>query len=444
MEESFEVRVKRLFGSRLFETVPGNSFPASSWSVADGEVERREWNRGGGGGGGDDAGGGAADRGDAPCSAAFDDPAGCFARRARNQRRRSRGLGADLEADLDDVNDADEDVEGGGGGGDGDGEGEGDGDREEREIRSSVGLDPTLDNEEEEDEFDRAAFGAESARNRLYMREVKDRGRHISIHTVVPELFDDPFDDSGLFYRDPRADHDAANVRLMEDDKSAEKDPSLSVHSSSRPKIIPEDEANLKPILKRKENRSDEKPKKRVRFDSELLERTEHCNNAAKEENPSASLEPSRVPDYILNPSKYTKYTLDSSDSNDDKMNKQAFEDFRNLMDRLNPNNNTETQPDIPTAELTKSITFIPRKKAGGGGGGGGDDAMCIDEAATHAKAIGSKSSGSMFIAAEDAREADVCEMEEDRAEALAGEVGLGSSKKAARRYRAKPADDSG
>nr|CAD1836671.1 unnamed protein product [Ananas comosus var. bracteatus] len=186
----------------------------------------------------------------------------------------------------------------------------------------------------------------------------------------------------------------------MEDDKSAEKDPSLSVHSSSRPKIISEDEANLKPILKRKENRSDEKPKKRVRFDSELLERTDHCNNTAKEENPSASSEPARI----------------------------------------NPNNNTETQPDIPTAELTKSITFIPRKKAGGGGG----DAMCIDEAATHAKAIGSKSSGSMFIAAEDAREADVCEMEEDRAEASAGEVGLGSSKKAARRYRAKPSDDSG
>ncbi|CAN6354078.1 unnamed protein product [Urochloa humidicola] len=42
-QEAFEARVKRLFRSCLFDAVPDSSFPAVSWSVAAGDVERRRW-----------------------------------------------------------------------------------------------------------------------------------------------------------------------------------------------------------------------------------------------------------------------------------------------------------------------------------------------------------------------------------------------------------------
>lgn len=122
MDESFELRVKRLFGSHLFDTVPNSSFPTSSWSVASGEVERREWNR---------ERGADLEREDIPCASAFDE-GGCFSKKYKG----GRGRKENFEADLDDLGDDDDDEE----------EGKGE-DAEEREIRSSVGLDPTLDNE---------------------------------------------------------------------------------------------------------------------------------------------------------------------------------------------------------------------------------------------------------------------------------------------------------
>lgn len=128
MDDSFEVRVKRLFGSQLFESVPRSSFPASSWSVADGEVERKEWNR---------ERGTDADRSDDPCSSAFAE-GGCYAKK-RSARR-------GFESDMNDSDD-DADAEGGRGVEEEDEEENNEGDAEESEMRSFVGLDPTLDRE---------------------------------------------------------------------------------------------------------------------------------------------------------------------------------------------------------------------------------------------------------------------------------------------------------
>ncbi|KAK8938013.1 hypothetical protein KSP40_PGU017476 [Platanthera guangdongensis] len=135
MEDSFELRVKRLFGSQLFQSVPGSSFPSSSWSVVDGEVERREWNRERGLG---------PDRSEDPCSSDFAD-GGCFSKKRRS-RRSSTG---DFELDFDEL---DDDIDAAEGRRDDDEEEEEDGRGEEvdgdvTEIRSSIGLDPTLDNE---------------------------------------------------------------------------------------------------------------------------------------------------------------------------------------------------------------------------------------------------------------------------------------------------------
>ncbi|XP_038988803.1 uncharacterized protein LOC120112883 isoform X2 [Phoenix dactylifera] len=125
-----QVGVKWLFGSRLFESVPGSSFPRSSWSVADGEVERREWNRERGAG---------SDRDDNPCSSAFVE-SGFFAKKLKGARDTKKDQ---FEDDLDEPDDC-EDGDGSGGGGE---DVRDDGDIEEREIRSSIGMDPTLDNE---------------------------------------------------------------------------------------------------------------------------------------------------------------------------------------------------------------------------------------------------------------------------------------------------------
>ncbi|XP_072950601.1 uncharacterized protein [Typha angustifolia] len=423
-EESFEVRVKRLFGSHLFAAVPESSFPVSSWSVANGEVERREWNRQREGGD---------ERDETPCSAAFDDPRSCFSKKSRKDGDRKK---EEFEGDLDDLDDLDEEEEEEEEEGGADGDGEGGENREEREILSSVGLDPTLDREEEEDDYDREAVGREDTGDRMYMREITNHGRYMNIHNVVPDLFDDTFDEVHEFHRDPRADHSAAGARLREDNISDEKgthSPFLTdqVAVDSRVKMA-EDDNNLKPILKRKEGQDDSKPKKRVRFDSgckdDQIEHHQPMDGAAeKEERSSLPLESPGVPDYVRNPSKYTCYTLDWSDNNDDESNTKAFQDFRNLVKR------SDTDQIVSEFELPKSVTFTPRKKL--------VDAMSVDDAHTNennSNEFGSVSSCYVRIAAGNSHEADACEMEEDSSETSTVVEASVTSRKAVRQYRSK------
>ena len=105
MDNSFRDRVQKAFGSL--------SASQSPWSLADGEVEKREWNRSRNQ---DD------DDGKPTCASSF-----------------NGDLEDELE-DLDEENDDDDDDEDGGEYGDG-------ADRDEWEIRSSIGMDCTLDNE---------------------------------------------------------------------------------------------------------------------------------------------------------------------------------------------------------------------------------------------------------------------------------------------------------
>jgi hypothetical protein len=131
-QETFEARVKRLFGSGLLDAVPDKSFPAASWFVASGDVERHRWAR--------DAEEELADRGDTPCASAFYDANGCL----RGRRRRPK---QSLEDDLGELGEDDEEEE--------EEENEDEGERrrktaeedEEEGVRVSIGLDPTLDRE---------------------------------------------------------------------------------------------------------------------------------------------------------------------------------------------------------------------------------------------------------------------------------------------------------
>ncbi|PKA58926.1 hypothetical protein AXF42_Ash001019 [Apostasia shenzhenica] len=464
MEDSFETRVKRLFGSLLFETVPSSSFPASSWSVAGGEVERREWNRGRGAG---------PDRSEDPCSSAFAE-GGCFANKRRSSQR---GSMVDFERYLDEVG---EDEDGGGR-------------REEdldSEIRSSIGLDPTVDHElilmvmigtvallhkgfitqvgsltfdvvhDEEDEYDRVAIGREDAGERVYMRDVKDHGSHLNYHSICEHGLEEPSAIASHFCKDPRADHFAASVRLEEDKKAFDsfsvlidskyQQPGTSV---SQQKAAEESDINLKPILKRKDALDDSKPKKRVRFDSGFSDR---CEKMLKEEahgnsvdarcmettTPAASdssmVEASPgVPDYIRNPFKYTHYSLDSYDDDDDVANKRAFGNFRSRLNKSIPH---QLESDV-AMELPMSVTFTPRKKS--------VDAMPVDSGLGNGLqySISKESQVSnvlnrpMGIAADEPFEGDTCEMDEDDLETKTADVKV-SSARIGRRYRSTALSD--
>ena len=120
MEDSFKARVERLFGSHLFEKVPRSAFPESSWSVVEGEVEKKEWNR--------KAGEEHPNREETPLASSYSECFSKSSRRPRNSERRR------FVEDLEDEEDLEEEKD----------EGEGIED-EERDIRSSIGLDSTLD-----------------------------------------------------------------------------------------------------------------------------------------------------------------------------------------------------------------------------------------------------------------------------------------------------------
>ncbi|XP_023749284.1 uncharacterized protein LOC111897558 isoform X2 [Lactuca sativa] len=83
-------------------------------------------------------------------------------------------------------------------------------------IRSSVGMDCTLDNEEEEDGYDKVALGREESTDRFYMRDVNDYEVEMDSNNELPDSITDVI-------RDPRANHMAAKLRLKEDEESARK-----------------------------------------------------------------------------------------------------------------------------------------------------------------------------------------------------------------------------
>lgn len=119
-DDSFKSRVDKVFGSLAAARNP--VFQSSLWSISDDEVEKREWRRSSD----------SSDRDEMPCSASFDE---CL-RSDRKMLRKSFKKTMDDDEDEDDDDVAED----------------GDDDDEEakqsyREIRSTIGLDSTLDRE---------------------------------------------------------------------------------------------------------------------------------------------------------------------------------------------------------------------------------------------------------------------------------------------------------
>lgn len=430
MEDSFKVRVDRLFGSLSSSSSsssvssaaaaaaaqPSSSAAASSfsslWCLTDGEVERKEWNR---------------DRGSPEPE--FDLGPRPTRGGGGGGRRGEAGWGRgdfreDLERDLEELDDCNGD--------EGDDEeglrSSGQSDKpddyndEEWEIKSSIGRDCTLDYEEEEDRYDKLAVGREKAGDRLYMKDITNYGISIDHDSELPTTFSD-------VSRDPRADHMAAKIRLKEDAEAAEKIDSLHVseenaHSVANSQVhTSEVDVNLKSILKRKDGQSDSKTQKRVRFDPESIEEasseaelvpmdpsgTESSISENGVIRPSQDFS-SAVPDYLRNPSRYTHYTFDSSTDMDEQSNRQAYMDFLNMVKK---SKSSDECPDDSPVDLPKSVTFIPRKRGSTILDNGAELKLDNEDASKDAV----RRKVAPVIAAVDAQDSEVCAMEEDEVE---------------------------
>ncbi|PON35513.1 tumor suppressing sub-chromosomal transferable candidate [Parasponia andersonii] len=400
MEDSFKVRVDKIFGSlnssssSLSATSPS---PLSSlWSLTDDEIERREWNR------------------DKPTP------------QPQSTLQPLQALDFDLQgprsptlpAKPDDYND------------------------EEWHVKSSIGLDPTLDYEEEEDEFDKVAVGKdEKPEDGVYLKEIGDYGIHIDSANELPTCFNQ-------VTKDPRANHSAAKLRLKEDAEAAQKIHSLRVSDQQTAPLEEEEEeeevpSNPKSILKRKNNQLDSKSQKRVRFDPQCKDNG-HTDTHHHRLVPDAQVFASGVPDYLRNPWRYTRYTFDDSSSEmNEESNKQALMDFWNLLKRSNASTEDRDQDQNSSFDpSSRSVTFIPRKKTG-------DTSAMVDCCTQLVQQVGIgkdvpvRKRMSIGIAAVDAEEetTDVSAMEEDEPKSVAD--GRRSSQKPGRQYRMKARSES-
>ncbi|CAH8271024.1 unnamed protein product [Arabidopsis lyrata] len=253
-------------------------------------------------------------------------------------------------------------------------------DDEEWEIKNSIGMDSTLDMEEEEDDNDKVALG-----EKVYscMKDVNDYETEADEWVELPASFNER-------EKDPRANLIAAKLRLKEDAEAVNKLNSLHVSEelqdnlsmsteNEKPLVVSEDnllgtckeshvdssdDTGLKPILKRKENQADDsKLQKRVRFSSDVKDgnltegdKDSVMETSSPDEHKVEADYPTGSPDYMRNPSKYTRYTFDSGEV-DEESNRKAYMDFLNMIRRK------DELPVDPLVELPRSVAFVPKRK---------------------------------------------------------------------------------
>ncbi|KAL7190155.1 hypothetical protein ACSBR2_022435 [Camellia fascicularis] len=442
MEDSFRARVDKVFGSLASSssnTSSSSSLASSSlsssclWSLTDEEIERREWKR---------------ERDSPDDSAPKPYPPnldGFFSKNpnissssfssSSQTQSSSTAFPEELEVvDLHDHNDNDKGKQSHGASSSRHLVKPDDHDDEEWDIRSSIGLDSTLDLEEEEDENDKVAIGSEKAGDHLYMRDINGYWTDINFYDELPSTFKD-------IKRDPRANHMAAKLRLKEDAEAAGKFDSLRVsdtglHVANAQNYTLDEGVNLKSILKRKENQTDPKSQKRVRFDSGC--KNDYEDNCSPEEATMSEAsflpqESSGVPDYIRNPSKYKHYTFDSTSDIDEESNQEACLEFLNQLRRPN---SEESQPVETSVDLPKSITFTPKKKLGNAAMLKNGNELKQNHDDVGKESIPSKGWSIGIAAAGEEQESEVCAMEEDEAEKVA--TNNSSSRRQGRQYRIK------
>ncbi|KAG6399132.1 hypothetical protein SASPL_140607 [Salvia splendens] len=424
MEDSFRVRVDKVFGALGNDTAPSAGVSPALWSLTDEEIERREWNR----------------------------------------NKDITREGKDLESDLNELSEEEdeeedeeqeegEEIDGAkrrrnnnnGGGGES-------GVEEYLEVQSNIGRDCTLDYEDEEDEFDKVAAGSEETDDRIYLKNVKCADyelEEVSGYGELPSSFQ-------VTAKDPRANHSAAKIRLREDAEATGELDGLQLSDSSMATNLDTENIkkgeldidNPKPILKKRDISVDTKSQKRVRFmagpESSTHEDQQPASDLASESHaisdnsvseqasdPSKQAsDPSKysagVPDYLINPEKYTCYTFDSLDNMDEESNRKAHADFFHDLRKRNSDTLMEEMP----VELPKSIVFTPKKKAE-------NDSTAKSDSELKTRENLENKRWSVDITAENTQESEISAMEEDEPVHVVDE-GPRSSQKPGRQYRTK------
>ncbi|KAJ7538098.1 hypothetical protein O6H91_11G033800 [Diphasiastrum complanatum] len=229
MEGSFETRVSRVFGS-LREDPAASGSSLQFWSIneqqqIDRSSERRKWD-------GDEEESGSDAESDTPCAARYERflrlqwGEGEEARAAAGEREHAASgrPGKRMKRDGATADEGNKAVTLAGVQDKEDEEGEGDEEFEEEgaedeveQMRMMIGMDETLDFEDEEDEYDKVAVGREAAGDRIYMKEIRAcNGMQSSLTTLPGSLYE-----MKQIARDSRANHAAAAARLAEDARVA-------------------------------------------------------------------------------------------------------------------------------------------------------------------------------------------------------------------------------
>lgn len=313
--------------------------------------------------------------------------------------------------------------------------------------------------QEEEDVYDKVATGREKSGDRLYMRDIVDYfGMDDNSHHELPSSFKNAA-------RDHRANHIAAKLRLKEDAETAGNFDSLKLSDvamqpasgASGDRI--DNGVAPKPILKKREMQQAGKSPKRVRFQEEFVatnkepgeqsapvERTTSQEGADKLPQPEAKTTAEAsglpqnstlmdglgevstsysIPDYVRNPSRYTRYTLNSSDDMDEESNRRACMDFLNQLKKPNSIEHSESLVSSP-----KTLIFTPKKKE--------SDTSLVkkdNEFKQNQADISKDKAFPVSIAAGDV-DSEICPMEEDKPDFLVDKSS--SSQKPGRQYRSR------
>lgn len=168
---------------------------------------------------------------------------------------------------------------------------------------------------------------------------------------------------SGGRTRDPRANHVAAKIRLKEDEIEANKLKDSANQNSKSKEPHPEESSKAvppKPILKRKENSSDSEARtsKRVKFDFVSEDKSKKpedtCSASASSKTVSHQGKTGAlVPDYLLNPSSYTRYSFDPSCELNEKSPTGEYMDIPKGVEASKTSD----------SESFEKVSFIPQKK---------------------------------------------------------------------------------
>ncbi|KAB2091064.1 hypothetical protein ES319_A03G165300v1 [Gossypium barbadense] len=211
----------------------------------------------------------------------------------------------------------------------------------------------------------------ENAGERLYMSDIADHGFFLNSHNILQRALNHTTSN-----KDHSANHMAARIRLKEDDEEAQKlnycDGSISEIRELSDMKASDNGCHLRSILKRKDSGTGFKPRKCVRFDSackdgweEQFEKSEDHPTGILLMNSEEPAENDRaVPDYLQNPSRYTRYSFDSSSKIGEESNAQAWKDVLKLVPNTKCTESLSEQEDAP-CDLPKLVTFIPKRKPG-------------------------------------------------------------------------------